>query len=195
MTYDNSPFGSNGWRLSFKSQLANAWHQRVELTTEEKFVDLDGTVAFQDADTTEAYHGHQKGSLTYWKGHDDIIQGTPPSYLVNIRLPGADLARLTQTVVDGMPLQSVNIEVPIEYGWEPDGSGKKWDNTANPAVEIESYHLFFDQPEEEEIVPDPPEETIDPHAKILTEVRAIARTSRHVLYAFIAAVVALLWLK
>jgi hypothetical protein len=193
LTFDNGEFGSKGWRLSFKSELANAWHQQVELTTDDKFEDLDGTVAFEDADGSEAYKGHGKGSLTFWKGRDDPIDGRPPAYLATIRMPSTDLARLTQTIIDGLPLRSVNIDVPIEYGWQPDGSGKKWDNAANPAVAIEGYRLFFGEAEEEEVLPDPPETAIDHTPKILAELRNVGRTLNYLLYAVIAGAVLIAW--
>jgi hypothetical protein len=108
-------------------------------------------------------------------------------------MPGADLARLTQTMIDGMPLRSVNIEVPIEYGWQPDGSGKKWDNVASPAVEIEGYRLFFGESGEEEVLPDPPEAADDPIPRILAELRNVGRSLNYLLYAVIAAAVLVAW--
>lgn len=121
--------------------------------------------------------------------------GTPPSWLVTIRLPGPDLERLIESVTNGLPLRSANIEVPIEHGWQPDGSGKKWDNAAHPLVAIESYRLFFGEPEVEELIPDVIE--TDPafqtEMKILKEIGSVAQNTRYILFGVLAAIILLLW--
>jgi len=187
-----------GWRLTYKAGLANAWTQSVDLTTDHDFNDLEGTVAFEDADAREPYKGFAKGSLSYWKGSDDVIFPRPASWLATIRLPSVDLERLMKTVADGLPLASVNIDLDseaegIKNGWEPDGSGKKWDNAAHPALEITGFSLYFGRPQEEELVPDPPEPEIKTDVKVLEAVRAVARNTTYLIYAIIGLAVVIVW--
>jgi len=140
VTYWDEEYGSDGWRLGFEANLANSYRQHVDLTTDEGDLrNIDGAVSFEPI-SRQAYMGFEKGAMTYWKGFDDV----PPKYLVTLRLPDGELARLMKTIADGSPLLSVNVAVDdMEYGWEPDGSGMKWDNVAKCAIEVKGYRLFF----------------------------------------------------
>lgn len=181
--------GREGWRLSFDASLSNSYLQRVDLTTDESDIkNLKGTVGFE-SNSKEPHKGFQKGSLTYWKGSDDDIFPVAPSYLVTLRMSDADLAELVKTISAGISLMSVSLSFSSEdmgSGYRPDGSHKKWDNRAKPAIEIQGYRMFFGKPEEEEVVPDPPEPSIETETKMLAALRDIARTVRYVLYAIVA---------
>ena len=198
VTFRDFHTAPEGWRFTFKAGLANSWTQSVELTTDHDFNNLDGTVAFEDAGTRDPYMGFAKGSLSFWEGSSDIISPQPPSYLATIRLPSADLERLMRTVADGLPLASINIDLDgsgegIKYGWEPDGSGKKWDNAAHPALEIKGFSLYFGRPQEEELVPDPPEPEIKTDVKVLEAVREVARNTSYLIYAIIGLAAVMVW--
>ena len=195
ITFTDSKFLTNGWHLAYRATLAQSWRQRIELVSGDDFKQLDGWVGFQDSEAAEPYLGHQKGTLYFSKGSDAQFYERGPSYTSTIRLPAADLQRLLRTIASGTPLKSVNIEVPIDYGWEPDGSGKKWDNVTTPAVEIEGFQLFFGEPENEEIIPDRPEDAIESDEKSLKKLREIAQASRLTLYAVLALGIAILWFK
>ena len=189
VTYWDSEFGSDGWRLGFEACLANSYRQHVDLTTNDGDLrNLDGTVSFEPI-SKQAYMGFEKGAMTYWKGSDDVIGPFPARYLVTLRLPDEDLARLMKTIADGLPLLSVNVSVDdMAYGWEPDGSGMKWDNATKPAIEVKGFGLFFGKHEEKEVVPDPPEPAVETDIKMLVALREIRQGFRYILYALIAVI-------
>lgn len=187
---------SQGWYLSFDAGLARAWTQEVELTSEEKFADLAGHVGFIDADAREPdYEGHDVGTLSYHKGSDDTFGGSPSAFYVTLRMRRADLDQLIATVANGPWLRGLNIEVPgLQYGWAPDGSDKKWDNVTNPCLPLESFRLFFGEPEEEEIEPDPVPlaDPGPPFTRQDLEMSRIATSSRWIAYLLVAVIVILL---
>jgi hypothetical protein len=184
LTYTNDEFNPGSWRLSFRADLANGYRQHVDLTSDERtMADLDGTVAFEP-DTTEAYMGFEKGSLTYWKGSSDDIHPNPPNYLATLRMPQDDLTSLMKTIADGLPLMSVNISVDdMEYGWEPDGSGKKWDNATKPKIEITGYRLFFGQRDEDDEVHQAVEPVDQTPERVLSAIRDVGSRVSYLLYA------------
>lgn len=193
MTLSHHDQGTKTWRLSFEASLANGWRQSVELTTDHKFEELNGTVDFETTEI-EGYKGFEKGSLSFWHASGDEISPMPPSYLATIRLHPDDHQRLLDMLAGGLPLMSVNIDVPdMSYGWEPDGSGKIWDNAEKPAIEIKGYRLFFGKADAGELLEDLPEPEIQTDAKILTAIRDLKHTSRWTLYAFIALTFVMLW--
>jgi hypothetical protein len=62
------------------------------------------------------------------------------------RLPDDHLAGFHSLVLAGKtPRKAVILLLhgALEYGWEPDGSGQKWDNEKKPAVPIENVRFDF----------------------------------------------------
>lgn len=173
-SFSDQKYGFEGWGISFRAELSNSFRQHVELSSqEEELKNLDGVIRFFDRNPDKTEH-QKKGTIFYWKGSDDNVFPDPPGYTVTIFLEKSDYENINRTIGDGLPLYTVRIDVEgMKYGWEPDGSGKKWDNINNPTLEIEGYTLFFGEPEEEEIVPDPPEPKVDTLPKLLAEVRAV----------------------
>lgn len=194
LVYRQNLIGSDGWRLGFDIQLANSFRQTVSLSTEEESLsNLDGSLAFED-NNGEPYLGFAVGSLSYWEGHDDYIDGHPSSYTLVIRLPPDDLASLRNAIAQGTSLQSVNVRVPgMKYGWQPDGSGKEWDNKANPGLEIDGFALYFGKPEEEEIVPDPPETEVNTEVKSLLALREVHKMLAYILTALVVLLVVIIF--
>lgn len=186
LVFRQNLIGSDGWRLGFDIQLANSFRQKVSLTTEEESLsNLDGSLAFEDTNS-EPYLGFTAGSLSYWEGCDDEFYGHPSSYTLVIRLPPDELRNLRDAIAQGNSLQSVSVRVPaMKYGWQPDGSGKEWDNAANPGLEIDAFALYFGKPEEEEVVPDPPETEVNTEVKSLLALRDVQRTLSYILLALI----------
>ena len=193
VTYRDEKYFSKGWQLCFEAKLANSFRQHVDLTTEEGDMrNLDGIVSFEST-LKPAYMGFEKGLFSYWQGSNDVITPRPANYLVTLRMADEDLVRLMRTIANGIPLLSVNVSVDeMEYGWEPDGIGKKWDNVANPKIEVKGYSLFFGKHEEEEIVPDLPEPAIETAIKMLKALRGTGQTMRYVLFALVALIVLLI---
>ena len=197
-TFSSGEFG-RGWDLSFDAELARPWMQNVELTSDEKFKYLPGHVGFVDSDARRPeYEGHDVGTLSYSKGSKDMFYGSPPAFYVTLRLSRDDLHELLSAASAGQPLRSINIDVPkLGYGWAPDGSEMKWDNVTNPSLPIDSFRLFFGEPEEEEIVLDPVP-LADPGPAFTRqdlELSRLVATSRYTLYALCALILIELWTR
>ncbi len=63
------------------------------------------------------------------------------------RLPDDHLAGFHSLILAGRTLRKAVVFLQhgdIEYGWEPDGSGQKWDNEKNPSVPIENVSFNLD---------------------------------------------------
>lgn len=63
------------------------------------------------------------------------------------RLPDDHLAGFHSLVLARKTPQKAVVFFPhgaLEFGWEPDGSGQKWDNETKPSIPIESVSLKFD---------------------------------------------------
>jgi len=64
-----------------------------------------------------------------------------PELWLTWRLADIDLAGFHALVLSGKTLRTAVIFLAhgeLEYGWEPDGSGQKWDNEKNPSIPIEN---------------------------------------------------------
>lgn len=81
--------------------------------------------------------------LLYFPG-----RGEPDSKLHLIwQLPDDHLAAFHALVLAGRTPRQAIVSFPhgaFEFGWEPDGSGQKWDNEKSPAVPIEMVDFLFD---------------------------------------------------
>lgn len=198
LTYSKSLYATDGWRLSFTAELGNRVHQHVDLTTEEKSLDmLDGSLGFQAVDEGAMPEGKGHGTLSYWEGSKEPLFGSPPAYNIELWVPAAQLQRIQQTMADGLPLLGINIDVPsLQFGWDPDGSGKKWDNAKDSIVQIDGYRLFFGIKPVElvDIEPDPLEQYVDTDAKSLIAIRQLQKTVQYILFA-ITALLAFLFLR
>jgi hypothetical protein len=75
------------------------------------------------------------------------------------RLPDDHLAGFHALVLAGrMPRTAViffDHGDELEYGWEPDGSGQKWDNEKNPSIPIESVRFDLSLQVPSSRLPDP----------------------------------------
>jgi hypothetical protein len=130
------------WLLSFTAHLADACHQHVDLTTDEGGLqNLEGILTFE-ASSSPPYMGFENGFLMYFRAWDDDISPTPASFQMMLRMEESDLFRLMDAVIAGTKLLRVSVSVDqMEYGWEPDGSGMRWDNASHPHIEIGGYQL------------------------------------------------------
>lgn len=193
LAYSKSIIATDGWRLSFTAELGNSVHQHVDLTTEEGTLDnVDGFLGFQSIEDGSAPEGKGHGTLSYWEGSKDNLFGSHPTYNVELWVSNEQLRRIQQTMADGLPLRGVNVEVSgLQYGWEPDGSGKKWDNAKDKTLQIEGYRLFFGTTlvELTDIEPDAPEPTVETGMKTLVAVRDLQKTVHYIFYALLALVI------
>ena len=194
VTLGHSKYGGGGWTASFGAKQADAHVHHVDLTTEEeKLGNLDATIHFPQMDAAREYDEAQKGQIHYWKGTRDIFFPDPPACTVTIYLPDHDREQMLRTIADGLPLRTVNVNVDgLEYGSEPDGSGKKWDNAAKPTLTINDYTLFFGLQNEEETIADPPEPTIDTDVKMLVALRNLQKSGKYILVTIVSLLILLM---
>jgi len=78
-----------------------------------------------------------------------------PQIHFRLYLPSDDFQQLIANARSGLLPSSISIDLahnifdrssPVEYGWEPDGSGKKWNNRAseNRSIKIEGATFTFE---------------------------------------------------
>jgi hypothetical protein len=116
----------------------------VRLTTEEKELrNLDGLAGFSVID--ENSPKDEKGHLYYSPEWKDQFHGRPASYSVFLLLTPEEHGRLVNLVQTGVPLTKLSIDAGegVKYGWEPDGTGKDWDNAQFQKVPVVGFNLKF----------------------------------------------------
>lgn len=134
--------GRRTWSVGFELYLG--WHEKVRVTTEEEELkNLEGGVAFTVRD--KSMPKDEWGELYYSPGRNDDIMPSPPGYSVFLTLDQSDHDRLVSLVQNGVPLTKLSIKTGkgVKYGWEPDGSGKDWDNEQFPKVKVLGFTLNF----------------------------------------------------
>lgn len=140
-------------RFVFKVKPDRPLTNEIRLSTGEKFNELDGTVTFQlgsppaDWPTLKARHtplGGEKemaiiGTLTYSEKYEGDLGSEPASYSVEVFIDPSQFDQLVRSARQGKLPAYISIDVVgegIKYGWEPDGSGKEWDNKARPQLPV-----------------------------------------------------------
>ena len=152
------------WSVGFELYFGG-WHEKVRVSTgEEELSKLDGRVGF----TVRAKDipADVAGELIYAPGRDDDLMPSPPGYSVFLMLEQEDHDRLVSLVQDGVPLRKLTIKTDegVAYGWEPDGSGKDWDNKQFPKVKVRGFTLQFGTDEDDSL-----DEEAEPSRSILEE--------------------------
>lgn len=160
--YTERPSWSVAFELYFARQFGG---EEVRLKTEEKeLCHLNGRVGFAVRD--EQGGAAEKGELYYSPGREGDIMPSPAAYSVSLWISPEQNDRLISLVQSGVPLTRLSIETGdgVEYGWEPDGSGKEWDNLASPKVSLMGFSLHFGAHEDDLL-----EEDAEPSKSILDE--------------------------
>lgn len=138
---------AKGWQLSFDLAIRNRYLEEVELTTPERFDELEGRLYLQ-SDEAEAQEGHEKGIIYFSKAMQGSDYSREASYSVTLRLPPNELASAVSNIVAGFPLSSISVDSEqLDYGWAPDGSMSKWDNEAKPLLPVDGFSLYFGHPD------------------------------------------------
>ncbi len=144
--------------LTYRVQLARIYPHRasresVTLSTEEKFEDLDSRISVFAAETDESkdivariekrlLKDGQKGIgfIQYVPAiSDDLGLYVRASCSVRVFVPKVTFDELLAAARLGRLPSHISIEVEgMQYDWQPDGSGKKWDNKAFPELAVTS---------------------------------------------------------
>ena len=121
--------------LSFKIQLAQG--ESLTLSSGEKSSELDGRVTVFPG-TEEA----EKGTLSYFPARNDEFYAFPPQFIVQTALPLNQFNELLSAAKLGRMPSTISVEIEgMDYDWQPDGSGKKWDNKALPRLAVSSMRF------------------------------------------------------
>jgi hypothetical protein len=97
-----------------------------------------------------------KGQLSYFKGHESkngLGEDRASEIHFSYHLPRAEFDILYENVLAGFFPRDVVVDLDdgaIAFGWEPDGSGKKWDNVTKTRLQINELEFRFDYLREDE---------------------------------------------
>jgi hypothetical protein len=119
--------------------------ESIKLSSDEKFEDLDGRLmVFPDVgESHENPNGF--GTLHYLAARDDDFHPFPPRFIVQTPIPAGHFDELLSAAKFGRIPSKISVDIEgMEYDWQPDGSGKKWDNKASPRLPVNS--VLFDVP-------------------------------------------------
>lgn len=126
--------------LSFRVQLAQ--RESIKLSSDEKFENLDGRVTvFPDVGETQEDQ-NAFGTLHYFAARDDDFYPFPPSFIVQTTIPQGQFDELLSAAKFGRVPSKISVDIEgMEHDWQPDGSGKKWDNKASPRLPVNSVRF------------------------------------------------------
>jgi hypothetical protein len=126
--------------LSFRVQLIQG--ESMKLSSDEKFEDLDGRVTvFPDIGELQE-NQNAFGTLHYFAAHDDDFHPFPPSFIIQATIPASQFDELLSAAKLGRIPSEISVDIEgMEHDWQPDGSGKKWDNKASPRLPVNSVRF------------------------------------------------------
>lgn len=124
--------------LTFRVQLILA---EIELATKDDFNDLDGRITILPEvegaeDTRDGI-----GMMNFVEAVKTDYHNSPASWIADARIPKSQFDELLASVRAGQIPSNISIyvdgrEVGLEFGWDPDGSEKKWDNRTYPKLKV-----------------------------------------------------------
>lgn len=132
---------TEGSYLSFRVRLSG--NESVTLSTGESFDDLNGRVTVKPDRGEQREQEKQVGSVHYLEAFDDDIHPQPASYIVQATLPPNRFIELLSAAQFGRVPSEISVSIEgMEYDWQPDGSGKKWDNKNSPYLPVSSVNFL-----------------------------------------------------
>jgi hypothetical protein len=82
--------------------------------------------------------------LYYCKESESIDMYHKASYTLDAKIPRRRFDALLAAVSQGRLPSEISITVGgMTYDWQPDGSGKKWDNKSSPELPVESISFYI----------------------------------------------------
>lgn len=116
--------------------------ESVKLTTEEDFDKLDGVLRLVEQEGEEEDE-NSIGRLSYTKEFKGALDYLKASYTVDVKLPKRRFEALLTVVNQGRLPSEISITTEgMTYDWQPDGSGKIWDNKNTPRIPIKSIYFI-----------------------------------------------------
>jgi hypothetical protein len=132
--------------------------------------------------------GYEKkaiGELCYFEGHADNFSSVPPTLIFQVYIGEAQMRVLLEFAQHGRFPREISIDVEgVEYDWQPDGSGTKWDNAAEKRVPVTAIKFSIPVIDEsvtsDRAAPDPKKTPIG--IDLVPELRKVARRQQWTLY-------------
>lgn len=131
-------------RLVLLGQTRLKHRESVKLATEEDFDKLDGVLRLVEQEGEEPINENENpiGWLYYTPEIDGVDFHHKAAYTVDVKLPRPRFEALLTAVNQGRLPSEISITTEgMSYDWQPDGSGKIWDNMSTPQVPIKA--MFF----------------------------------------------------
>jgi hypothetical protein len=148
--------GGEEVRLLYQVKPEQPWREEVRLTTGEDFKDLEGRVVLHPGPLPDGWNAPvvQVPGILGGAGREVPVMGVlryteqidrefdapfPASYAAEVWMPSYQYGLVLEAAKLGKMPKAIDIELAgagINLGWEPDGSGKDWDNKANPNLLI-----------------------------------------------------------
>ena len=122
-----------------------ASREKVILSTEENFEELEGHLSIFEKRSEEQNEDEIIGSIQYTEESVAIDMHHAACYTIYIYLPKPRFELLLAAVSRGQQPSEIMIDVAeggIRYDWQPDGSGKVWDNKTTPELLLKSATFF-----------------------------------------------------
>jgi hypothetical protein len=135
-------------RVVLLAALALKGRQSVQLTTEEDFTKFEGNLRLIEETSEESQDECPIGWMTYCAESSGIDYHSNATYQLDVRVPTRRFRALGETANQGRMPSLISVEIGDTKGmkrdWQPDGSGKIWDNKNFPQLPIKS--IFFITP-------------------------------------------------
>ena len=117
--------------------------ESVKLATEENFNDLEGTLRLVEQEDKPLEENAPIGQMYYVEKYDDVLSSHKTNYTVDVKISRRRLEPLLAAVNLGRLPSHISIDVEgMTYDWQPDGSGKIWDNKTSPYLPIKSMYFI-----------------------------------------------------
>lgn len=135
------------------------------------------------------------GVCSYHERIDHPEHGSPAVFSAHVGLPPTDISDLLCAWSAGKAISSITLEIDdLEYGWEPDGSGKVWDTeikhrtVRNARILIKDATPQADENEEDLIaVPAPDVPTKRDLRELGAQLKSIEKATHYILAAVVFA--------
>ena len=178
---------TGAWTVMIDAKLDGGWRDKLRITTGEKSEDLPvgihiGVVKEGQSEALQKLHPlvpNPDGSASetvigffhYYRAFEDQYGtfSTPAGFGAELYLPEPVLRDLFDLAKAGRTPTHLGLIVGIvpdgmRFGWEPDGSGKDWDNAKTPQLPVIQANFVYPvlTPEEDKEVPEPFQEPAPP---------------------------------
>jgi hypothetical protein len=129
--------------FSYRVRLARG--ESIELTTGEKFAELEGLFAvYLDTEPAAPIKEDAVGVIGYHEKLSSWDEVVPSSYSLQVGVSRPTFDELLFAARYGRIPERLSVDVDgMEYGSAPDGSTKKWDNKASSHLKISSFSFVL----------------------------------------------------